>query len=269
MSFKTIAWITDPHFDQCDISKIETLIKDIKKQKADAVLITGDIAEKGTTGLYLQFLQRGLKLPVWFVLGNHDWYNISRERGEEILSKYLSDDLVLLDNIHEIKLNKKSCLVGGENWWDAAFSDTFGLIDGYVMGEDYQKIDYIAPQTNNKSPFDRVRKISNSCSEKIVEKLIEAFKNYDKVYLAVHVPPFKEACVVSGIQIPNNWLNHFCDYGLGDKLKQLMTQYPEKKLKVLAGHTHGKITVKVLDNLTVKVGKAKVGKPQIADIIEI
>ena len=269
MTFKTIAWVTDPHFDQCDISKIENLIKDIKKQKVDAVLVTGDIAEKGTTGLYLQFLQRGLKLPVWFVLGNHDWYNISRERGEEILSKYLSDDLVLLDNTQEIKLNKKSCLVGGENWWDAAFGDTFGLIDGYVMGEDYQKIDYITPQSIDKAPFDRVRKLSKDCSEKILDKIVEAFKTYDKVYLAVHVPPFKEACVVGGIQIPNNWLNHFCDFGLGTKLKLLMEQNPEKKLKVFAGHTHGKITVKVLDNLTVKVGKAKVGKPQIADMIEI
>lgn len=268
MAFKKIAWITDPHFDQCDIGRLEQLIKDIKQKKCDGVLVTGDIAEKGTTGIYLQFLQRGLDLPVWFVLGNHDWYDISRQRGQEILGNYLSSDLVLLDHIQEIKLSKDTCLVGGENWWDAAFGNTFGLIDGFVMGEDYQKIEHIAPQTGDKSPFERVRNLSGECSEKIIAKLVESFKKYDKVYLAVHVPPFREACVVGGIQIPNNWLNHFCDRGLGQKLVRLMDQHPDKKLKILSGHTHGKIKIKILDNLTIKVGKAKVGQPQIADIIE-
>lgn len=269
MTYKKIAWITDPHFDQCDITMIQDLIKEIKKNDCDAVLITGDISEKGTTGIYLQFLQRGLNKPVWFVLGNHDWYNISRERGTELLKTYLTNDLVLLDNVSEIKINKETCIVGAENWWDAAFGDGFGFIDGLVMNEDYQKVDLIAPQSNNKSPFERVRNLSEQCSNQIIDKLRMAFKQYNKVLLAAHVPPYKEGCVVKGMPIPNNWLNHFCDKGLGDKLKRLMFEFPDKKLKIYSGHTHGKTKVNVTHNIVLRVGKAKVGKPMIADIIEI
>lgn len=269
MTYKKIAWITDPHFDQCDINKIQQLIKEVKQKNCDSVLITGDIAEKGTTGIYLQFFQRGLKLPTWFVLGNHDWYDISRQKGTELLETYLNKDLVLLDNVPDIKINKETCIVGAENWWDAAFGDKFGFIDGLVMNDDYQKVDLIAPQSNNKSQFERVRNLSEQCSDQIIDKLKIAFKRYNKVLLAAHVPPYQQGCVVKGVPIPNNWLNHFCDKGLGDKLKKLMYELPDKKLKIYSGHTHGEIKVHLTHNIVLRVGKAKVGKPMIADIIEI
>jgi predicted MPP superfamily phosphohydrolase len=269
MSFKKIAWITDPHFDKCDIEEINKLIKEIKQEKCDGVIITGDISERGTTGVYLKFLQSGINIPVWFVLGNHDWYYITREQGNQLLKTYISNKLVWLDQAEgEIKLTKHTCLIGHENWWDAAFGESFGFLDGFVMSEDYKNISFIAAPKGSDAPFMPVRELSRKCTEIILAKLSEAFKEYEEVVLAIHVPPFAEACVVGGIQIPNNWLNHFCNKELGDELKTLMKSLPDKKLKVLAGHTHGKIKIKIQDNLVVKVGKASVGRPKIAAILK-
>lgn len=266
---KKIGWLTDPHFDKCDIDYFYQISKKFKAENLDGLIITGDISEGGTTMLYLSFLEKLISKPIWFVLGNHDWYNVSRDVGFELIKKYSNHNLIFLDDIPFIKLNKTTCLIGGENWWDAFFKQSFGLLDGMYMSEDYEKISFISPEKHESNPFSKIKLLAAIKSDVLIEKLINAFKIFDTVYLAVHVPPFKEGCLFSAIEMPENWLNHFCDHELGIKLKLLMKSYPEKELKILSGHTHSKSTKKIKQNIKQYVGASTLKKPKICDIIKL
>jgi predicted phosphodiesterase len=266
---KKLAWLTDPHFDKCDISKFETIAKKFEESSSGGLVVTGDISENGTTMLYLSFLQNLIRKPIWFVFGNHDWYNVSRKQNEEFIKKYSSENLIKLDSVDYIKLNKSTCLVGGENWWDASFKSSFGLLDNIFMSEDYEKIEFIKPLKTDENIFSKVKTLSKESSELLITKLAKALLVFDKVYLAVHVPPFKEGCLYSGIVMPENWLNHFCDVELGLKLKVLMKAFPEKELVILSGHTHSKSEIKIKQNIKQYVGKVKVADPKINEVFKL
>src|SRR5579862_2107772 len=71
---KTLAWITDPHLNFLDIDGVHALCAGLREQPADAFLITGDIGEAPDVAEYLNILHTHLDRPIYFVLGNHDFY---------------------------------------------------------------------------------------------------------------------------------------------------------------------------------------------------
>ena len=68
-------WITDPHLDH--LGNKDTIIsfaKNLHKRDSDALIITGDIAESKTIYDFLGILSGAYQRPIYFVLGNHDYY---------------------------------------------------------------------------------------------------------------------------------------------------------------------------------------------------
>ena len=73
-----IAWITDVHLDWIDQPwKRDELVRSIRADAPDAVVLTGDVADGVETARYLQFLESELRLPIYLVLGNHEFYGRS------------------------------------------------------------------------------------------------------------------------------------------------------------------------------------------------
>ena len=69
-----LAWLTDLHLNFVDPDCVDGLCRRIRDEGADAVLISGDIAEAPGVEAYLEFLGRRIDRPIFFVLGNHDFY---------------------------------------------------------------------------------------------------------------------------------------------------------------------------------------------------
>ena len=67
-----IAWLTDMHFNFCP-DRVQELLDSIDSTEPDAVLIGGDIGEAPDVIGYLERFT-SLGCPIFFVLGNHDYY---------------------------------------------------------------------------------------------------------------------------------------------------------------------------------------------------
>ena len=79
-----LAWITDPHLNFLDQEAVYSFCAALAQEKADAFLITGDIGEAPNVAVYLNILDNHLGRPIYFVLGNHDFYrgSIAQVRAE-------------------------------------------------------------------------------------------------------------------------------------------------------------------------------------------
>src|SRR4030042_726772 len=74
MKMKAI-WLNDIHLEFLGNPEIESFVRSLADNKADGVLIAGDIAQAHTVSTYLSRLQHALAVPIYFVLGNHDFYH--------------------------------------------------------------------------------------------------------------------------------------------------------------------------------------------------
>ena len=72
-----LAWLTDIHLNFIAPYKFDSFVSDIRQQQPDVVLLSGDIGEANNVVYYLQRLAKGLARPIYFVLGNHDFYRAS------------------------------------------------------------------------------------------------------------------------------------------------------------------------------------------------
>jgi calcineurin-like phosphoesterase family protein len=267
-TIKNAAWSTDTHFDLTTKKRIEKFYEEIKNEKVDSLFITGDIAESDSVCFHLENLSKNLEeVEIFFILGNHDYYksSISRVNKDiEILCQN-HQNLHWFSKIDYVSVNKEVCLVGNENWWDGQFEAKVGLLDSFIMSQDYTTIEELKPDNINYF-FDKVRIQSHQCTQAILQKLTAAFKAHDTVYLLLHVPPFKNACEHFGIPMGPTWLNHFCNKTLGDKLIDFMDLRKNKSLKIICGHTHSSLSFKPSENITVKVGKSDYFRPKISKV---
>jgi len=79
-----LAWLCDIHLNFISAHALERLTSEVRAAEPDVVLIGGDIAEAHDILRYLETLDAGIQLPIYFVLGNHDYYRgtIPRVRRE-------------------------------------------------------------------------------------------------------------------------------------------------------------------------------------------
>jgi predicted MPP superfamily phosphohydrolase len=72
-----LAWLTDIHLNFLEVDERKKFYIQVADTQCEAVLITGDIAEAPCLAEILNEMADQLKRPIYFVLGNHDYY-----RGE-------------------------------------------------------------------------------------------------------------------------------------------------------------------------------------------
>ena len=72
-----LAWGTDIHLNFLESADRKIFYQDIVETKPNAVLISGDIAEAPTVSDILEEMAKHIAKPIYFVLGNHDYYQSS------------------------------------------------------------------------------------------------------------------------------------------------------------------------------------------------
>lgn len=280
---------SDIHLNFCHEEGIKQFCRRLIEARPDVVVITGDIAEAQNVVPLLGLLQIHTApetFPIFFVLGNHDYYNGSirdvkktmenlftyQHKGIKVPQIGKGDPgkrLVWLGSSEVVPLTNDVCLVGADGLYDGQYANWFAsrvdMNDYYVIKE----LSWPACVTRGDR-FDAMNVIAKEDATLIKANIDLAFKEYKakKVFVATHIPPFKENAVYNGKVSDEHWMPHFSSKATGDELLAAAIENPDKEIVALCGHSHGEAEVKPMPNLLCYTGPARYRHPAIARIWE-
>lgn len=268
IKMKRIAWTVDIHLNFLNSNTIRNFLDEIAGYKADALLIGGDIGEAPSITQYLRLIEAEVECPVYFVLGNHDFYSGSiyevRWKVEELVSK--SDRVHWLPLSGIVELTDKTCLVGHDSWADGRFGN---YEQSTVVLNDYRLIRELSGLDRMAELLPILNKLGDEAAEYLGGLLPDVLSRYSEVIVLTHVPPFKESCRHQGEISDDNWLPHFSCKAVGDILVNYMREFPDHRMTVLCGHTHSAGEVSILPNLHVLTGSAEYGRPKLQGMLNV
>lgn len=262
-----VVWLTDIHLNFVDRPQVLSFLDKVNAQGADAVVITGDIAEARDLLEYLQLIENKISAPVYFVLGNHDFYFGSLATVRQQVTEFCQahPKLVWLQNAGLVQLSTNVGLFGHDGWADGRLGD---FERSTVMLNDYTLIKELSGHSK-QARWEVLKKLGDDAAASVRQVLPRALEAYSQVVFLTHVPPFREACWYNG-QISNDeWLPHFTCRAVGTVLSEIVRDYPHRKLTVLCGHTHGRGECYPLPNLHVMTGGAEYGSPVIERLLQL
>ncbi len=248
-----LAWLTDIHLNFLT-GREQCRFLDTVCDQADSFLITGDIADSESLCRTLRLIDKILAKPVYFVLGNHDFYRGSIAGTRTDVKEVVADSkhLTYLSNSGYVELSPTVSLVGHDGWADTRFGDytkTTVLLNDFVLIRDLTHLNKIDAQA-----------VMQRLAEEATNHIDNNFPN-GEVIVATHVPPFQTAAWHEGKQSSDDFLPFFSCKIMGDMLLTKLN-----KITVLCGHCHSGGEVQVSENLTVLTGHASYGNPEIQKV---
>ncbi len=276
-----LVWTTDCHLNTVHQHGIEAFCRQIAQEKPDVLVITGDISEAPHLATHLGFMQVQLDIlhptPILFVCGNHDYYHGSIAEMREKLTKLFTYDEVYKKNLVPrigwlgssgvVPLTETVALVGHDGWYDGGYANWF---NSKVQLWDYQliaELGYLCPTNNIR--FNKINELAATSTKYVQENLVEAFKNFEHVFVATHVAPFMENSVYNGQISDADWMPHFSSKQMGDMLKDMAQKNLDKKITVLCGHSHGHADNMILPNLRCLTGHARYKYPKVNKVFDL
>lgn len=275
-----LLFCTDIHLNFVHEEAIKSFCRKIKAREPNAVVITGDIAEAPSVVHYLAFLdlQLGNACPIFFILGNHDYYHGRIESVREQIGRLFTYDegskLILeprlgwLNTSGVVPLTEKTALIGHDGWYDGQYANWF---TSKVYLNDYLLIGELgdAACPTRELRFAKINELAKEAAEHVKDKLSEAFKTFDHVFVATHVSPFRENSTYEGKISDDDWMPHFSSKHMGDVLLEMAENYQHKQITVLCGHSHGSADNKIAPNLRCITGDARYRHPKINHVFEL
>lgn len=262
-----LVWTTDIHLNHVQIDAWDRWVDQINAADGDAIVITGDISEADDVTFQLRRIAESFSLPIFFVLGNHDFYasSIGTTRGRASAVAREVESLHYLTDSNCIELSPGRYLVGEDGWGDATIGDyessTVRLND-FVAIKDFNRIDPISwPRL--------LREQGAESAERLLQKLNALPGDAIEVIVATHVPPFREACWYEGKTTDDNWAPFFVCGQVGRVLQQCANENPSLQITVLCGHTHHGGVAEMAPNLVVYTASAQYGKPSVEKVIDL
>lgn len=264
-----LAWATDIHIDCCRTDWLEELYGEVLEAQPDALLITGDITQAPHLGWTLGRLENLFRLPVYFVLGNHDYYGSSIVKVRRSMSRFSRQFPLLhwLDREGIVPLTGETCLMGREGWYDGRNGDIRNSnVDGYLT--DFSAILELsrARRVERERILNRLGDRDAACFRRWLPLALDRFRH---VVVATHVPPFAVASRYQGEMSAPDYLPFFSCRVVGEVLADAMARHTDRRMTVLCGHTHEKYELDILPNLTVRVGGAEYGYPRLAAVLAL
>ncbi|KTC86635.1 metallophosphoesterase family protein [Legionella brunensis] len=266
-----IAWLTDIHLNFLnEIHRYEFYEKIIQSQ-VDCLFITGDIAEAPSLSIFLFEMEKLLAKPIYFVLGNHDYFrgDISSVRNK---MRHLTSErpfLNWLPAIRGVKLQEGIYLIGHDGWADGRFGDY--QHSSIIMNDSQLIADLLNAYRLGKSYLlEKMQALAAYDCDELRENFFRiAMLKPSDVIILLHVPPFKENCLYKGEGNNEYFLPFYASQIAGDTLLEIADVYPEIKFLVLCGHVHHRSVYQPRENLIIKSGHAEYYYPRIEEIIEI
>ncbi len=251
---RKIAWLSDIHWDRKDDNERILHIETIQETDPDVVILSGDIGEAPSFSDFLAYLQDQLALPIYFVLGNHDFWHGSFNQVRLKASQLANDcsNLHYLSALDVVPLSETTCLIGDDGWGDGRAGNPD---EAPEFPRDFSFIKDLAGLSRTQC-FERINALGGETAGHVHDKLLRALRSYCHIYLVTHVPPFPEACLDSFRICHEHKLPFYCCSALGSAIVSVMDDFPEHTLTVLCGHTHHECDVSIRNNLQIRVKEA-------------
>ncbi|HEV3141310.1 MAG TPA: metallophosphoesterase [Vicinamibacterales bacterium] len=263
-----LAWLTDLHLDFLDHeTKVVAFFDRVAASGADAVLVGGDVATAPKLERHLTLLERAVRRPIYFVLGNHDFYGSSIVKVRDAVRALCGRSTWLhwLSEAGFVPLGDETGLIGHDSWADGRFgngSRSQLLLNDFLYIEEFQG-------RTRQQWYETLASLGDEAAAYFREALPEALDQRAHVLLLTHVPPFREASWHRGKISDDEGLPLFACKAVGEVLREIMQRRPDRRLTVLCGHTHSAGVAQILPNLEVRTGHATYGAPCIQDVIDV
>lgn len=261
---RSILWCTDIHLDFLRPGGPKSFGEYLKAEypSSDAIVLSGDLANTRSLKNDLQGFEEGCGKPVYFVLGNHDYYHGSFEVTESIANKFSG----WLEKHQCVELTSSTALVGVEGWYDGMCG--FPYQKKFRMS-DWDLIKDLLCVVDRDHLLSVCRTRSESMASMAKAKISKAFQTYKTVVFVTHYPPFHESSWHQGALGDDLHAPWFTSILMGKALYEVAEKHPDNKLLVLCGHTHSSGIYDPLSNLKVLTGEALYNHPDVAGVITV
>jgi len=265
---KKILWLGDLHLDRIDHDLREQFLKKLNQMEYDAAVITGDTSDGRQLANHLaQLANASASRPVYFCLGNHDYYSSSfkavHDMAESVCKRH--DNLHFLGNGEIIRLTDSTALVGHGGW---ANGHTGWGRNTLVKSRDHHSIGDFR-DLPRYDIFIRMNQLGKESAGYFRRVMPYALSRFSNLIICTHAPPFPEASQFDRKVCGWTHLPHFCNLAAGKAIAGITKNHPNRRVTVVCGHTHCSARVDILDNLRVYVGGAKRGCPEIQGILDV
>ncbi len=263
-----LCFATDLHLNRANERGRRAFYRKLTSNNPDLVVITGDISEGRLLPFHLRELaQACAPRPIYFVLGNHDFYGSSFVQIDRVVSRVCHEH----ENLHHlghgeiIPLTREDALVGHRGWADGRAGWGAKTV---VPSRDCNGIMDFQGLSKN-GVFDRMRELGQASGRYFREVVPAALKRFRHVWVATHVPPFFQAAYFQGR--PCGWAHqpHFVNFSAGGVLSGIAAHHPRKQFTILCGHTHSRIIMDIAKNVRIHTGRACSGLPQIDSVFQL
>lgn len=262
-----LAWATDIHLEFCSTLRIEQFAAEVRATSPDALLLAGDTATAPSLATALTLLDRLLPCPIWFVLGNHDFYkgSLAAVRAEIAARTADSPSLRWLPTAGVIGVGEETAVLGVDGWADARCGAYWGST---VRLNDFRLILELRG-LDAAERFNRLNALGNEEADLLRHLLTHAVDSYRRIVVVTHVPPFAEAAWHEGQPSAPAWAPFFACKATGEVLLDIARQWADREFVVLCGHSHGAGEYAPLANLRVITGGAEYGEPRVQGVIDV
>ncbi|MBN1558610.1 metallophosphoesterase [candidate division KSB1 bacterium] len=262
-----LAWLTDIHLDFLNLAEIQAFAEEALESEPDAFLVGGDISIAPLLRTHLLLLDHYWQRPLYFVLGNHDYYRGSVDAIRRELPAFLQQhpNLKWLPSEGVVALSPATALIGHGLWADGRL----GLAEkSAIRLSDYVLIEELKDKAQ-KELYQTLNELGDRAALEFEPILRAAAKKYEHIYALTHIAPFTEASWHKHQISDSQFLPHFSCHAVGEMIRRVMSDHPATLLTILCGHTHSEGEVWITDNIFVKTGKARYGSPQVQEILHI
>jgi 3',5'-cyclic AMP phosphodiesterase CpdA len=262
-----LLWLTDIHLNFVPPPQVLSFLDQVVAAGPDAVALTGDVAEAHDLSLHLRRMAERINRPIYFVLGNHDFYFGSIRGVRQEVERLCTAHPLLrwLPRAGVVELTPTTALVGHDGWADARLGD---YERSYVVMNDYRLVEELVV-AGKQDRWPLLKQLGDEAAAHLQSVLPDALQRYPQVFVLTHVPPFREACWYQGQISDDHWLPHFTCQAMGQVLLECAARRPDRQITVLCGHTHSGGETRPLANLLVLTGGAMYASPEIQRVFSL
>ncbi len=231
------AWLTDPHLGYLTRTQATHVGSDLKG--FDGILLTGDIANGEDTRTRLRALKDGFGGPIYYVLGNHDCWDVGtkKARGAALAGK----SGVYLSRGKTEDLGHDVTLAGQDGWYDLQYGR--GESSSWLLSDVYRIPEMGVPAYLGVAPAAfslGMKAVRAEAGREIgrAKKTLREVLPVPHLLFLTHVPPFVETCRHLDSVSNDDALPWFSSKGLGDALLDAERTHTGTRMTVLCGHTH-------------------------------
>ena len=278
-----LAWATDIHLDFITDpynSKMSAKNLDIFcsffQNDFEAVILSGDISLANFLKDHLLELEARLQVPIYFVLGNHDFWNsgFDEVRQQMFNLTNATKRLVYLSLTPYVQLSSTVAMVGHDGWYDGFngnFENRNFIMNDWIKISNFAEVNSIIFDNNFQIPnFKNILMVARKQAIIATKHVLNGIKlaisqiNPKKIIIVTHVPPF-----VHPLEHKENLYPWYSSKLMGDMLISVALKNPQIEFEVFCGHVHAAYEGNVSSNIFLRSGKAEYSNPRFQGVFNI